>query len=131
MVSANSRFATAIAWCGSTATGRHFNLAVVIDGERTPDGRPKGRVVAESTFHHFADYTWDLNRGAPSFVSEVVGTQIKADPSRLEIYKDYVRNIATWLQPATISRSRYDHDVPSRARFRRTDLCPGFSQLKN
>jgi len=27
--------------------------------------------------------------------------QIKDDPSRLAIYKDYVRNIATWLQPAT------------------------------
>ena len=25
--------------------------------------------------------------------------QIKADPSRLAVFKDYVRNIATWLQP--------------------------------
>ena len=59
-----------------------------------------GRAVAESTFHHFADYNWDLDRGAPSFVTETPGTQIKADPSRLEVFKDYVSNIATWLQPA-------------------------------
>jgi hypothetical protein len=100
MVSANGPFATAIAQGRSTATGRHFNLAVVLDGELTPDGRPMGRAVAESTFHHFADYNWDLDRGAPSFVSEPPGNQIKADPSRLEIFKDYVRNIAAWLQPA-------------------------------
>jgi hypothetical protein len=64
----------------STATGRRFNLAVVIDGEHGPDGRPMGRAVAESTFHHFADYNWDLGAGAPSFVTEPPGTQIKADP---------------------------------------------------
>jgi hypothetical protein len=80
-------------------TGRYFNLAVVLDGEPAPDGRPMGRAVAESTFHHFADYNWDLDCGAPSFVTEPPGTEIKADPSRLAIFKDYVRNIATWLQP--------------------------------
>jgi hypothetical protein len=100
MVSANGPFATAIAQGRSTATGRHFNLAVVLDGELTPDGRPMGRAVAESTFHHFADYNWDLDCGAPSFVSEPPGSQIKADPSRLETFKDYVGNIANWLQPA-------------------------------
>jgi hypothetical protein len=58
-------------------------------------------VSSESTFHHFADYNWDLDRGAPPFVSEPPGTQIKADPVRLAVFKDYVRNLATWLQPAT------------------------------
>ena len=101
-VSASGPFATAIAHGRSTASGRNFNLAVVLDGEPAPDGRPMGRAVAESTFHHFADYNWDLDRGAPSFVTEVPGAQIKDDPSRLAIYKDYVRNIATWLQPATM-----------------------------
>ena len=57
-----------------------------------------GRAVAESTFHHFADYNWDLDCGAPSFVTEPPGAEIKADPSRLAIFKDYVRNVATWLQ---------------------------------
>jgi len=101
LVSANGPFATALAQGRSTATGRHFNLAVVLDGELTPDGRSMGRAVAESTFHHFADYNWDLDRGAPSFVTEPPGTEIKADPSRLAIFKDYVRNLATCLQPTT------------------------------
>jgi hypothetical protein len=101
LVSATGPFATAIAHGRSAATGRRFNLAVVLDGELAPDGRPMGRAVAESTFHHFADYNWDLDCGAPSFVSEPPGNQIKADPSRLAIFKDYVRNVATWLQPAT------------------------------
>ncbi len=98
-VSADVPNATVLARGRSTATGRHFNLAVVLDGEVTPDGRPMGRAVAESTFHHFADYNWDLDRGAPSFVTEPPGTQIKADPTRLAIFKDYVRNVASWLQP--------------------------------
>lgn len=59
-----------------------------------------GRAVAESTFHHFADYNWDLAHGAPSFVTDRPGWQIGADPSRLGVFKDYVRNLATWLQPA-------------------------------
>jgi hypothetical protein len=101
LVSAKGPFATALAQGRSTATGRYFNLAVVLDGEVAPDGRPMGRAIAESTFHHFADYNWDLDRGAPSFVTEAPGTQIKAEPSRLEIFKEYVRNIATWLEPAT------------------------------
>ncbi|MFG1933389.1 hypothetical protein ACGFK1_22485 [Mycobacterium sp. NPDC048908] len=100
LVSSRGPFATAIARGRSTATGRHFNLAVVLDGERSPDGRPMGRAVAESTFHHFADYNWDLACGAPTFVTEVPGTQIKTDPSRLDVFRDYVRNIATWLEPA-------------------------------
>ena len=100
LVSATGPFATAIVQGVSTATGRRFNLAVVLDGELAPDGRPMGRAVAESTFHHFADYNWDLDCGAPSFVTEAPGDQIKADPSRLGIFKDYIRNVAAWLQPA-------------------------------
>jgi hypothetical protein len=100
-VSAAGPFATVVARGESTATGRSFNLAVALDGEIGPDGRPMGRAVAESTFHHFADYNWDLECGAPSFVSEAPGSQIKADPSRLEIFKDYVRNVADWLHPTT------------------------------
>jgi hypothetical protein len=98
-VSAAIANAKVVAQGRSSATGRRFNLAVVLDGERASDGRPMGRAVAESTFHHFADYNWDLDRGAPSFVTEVPGMQIKVDPSRLVVFKAYVRNIATWLQP--------------------------------
>jgi len=116
MVSVGVPFATALAQGRSTATGRHFNLAVLLDGEVAPDGRPMGRAIAESTFHHFADYNWDLDRGAPSFVTEPPGRQIKDDPSRLAVFKDYVRNIATWLQPATgrhTSEDRYHQRIPA------------------
>jgi hypothetical protein len=101
LVSDDHPSATVLAQGRSTTTGRRFNLAVALDGELTRDGRPLGRAVAESTFHHFADYNWDLDSEAPSFVSEPPGTQIKADPGRLVIFKDYVRNIATWLHPVT------------------------------
>jgi hypothetical protein len=100
-VSAAASHATVLGQGRSTASGRRFNLAVVLDGELAADGRPMGRVLAESTFHHFADYNWDLDYGAPSFVTEQPGTEIKADPSRLAIFKDYIRNIATWLQSAS------------------------------
>jgi len=36
-------------------------------------------------------------RGAPSFVTDKPGDEIKRDPARFEIFKDYVRNIACWL----------------------------------
>ncbi len=39
-----------------------------------------GHAGAESTFHHFADYNWDITTGAPSFVSEPAGTQIANRP---------------------------------------------------
>ena len=81
----------------STVTGRRFNFAVCLDGETTRDGRPLGRVVACSTFHHFADMNWDTDAGVPSFVTDPPGDEIKRDPSRLAIFKDYVHNIARWL----------------------------------
>lgn len=90
---------TVVAYGRSRATGRRFALAVAVDGERAADGRPLGRAVAESTFHHFADYNWDVRCGAPSFVSEPPGTQIATDPEPLRAFKDYVANLASWLTP--------------------------------
>jgi hypothetical protein len=107
LVTPDGPHATVVAQGRSQATGRRFNLAVALDGESAPDGRRMGRAVAESTFHHFADYNWDLDRGAPSFVSEPPGTEITAEPARLTVFKDYVRNLATWLQPTT---KRYEPD---------------------
>ncbi len=98
-VSAAVAGATVLAQGRSTATGNRFNLAVLLEGERGPNGRPMGKVIAESTFHHFADYNWDTDRGSPSFVTETPGAQIKTDPTRLAIFKDYVRNVAGWLHP--------------------------------
>jgi hypothetical protein len=84
--------ARVIATGRSTVTGRTFNLAVALDE------RSRGRVVACSTFHHFADMNWDTDAGAPSFVTDLPGDEIKRDPSRLEIFKEHVHNIARWLQ---------------------------------
>ncbi len=83
----------------STVSGRMFDLAVSLDGETAEDGGPMGHVVACSTFHHFVDLNWDTDAGAPSFVTEPPGDEMKRDPSRLETFKDYVGNIAAWLSP--------------------------------
>jgi hypothetical protein len=92
-------FARVIAQGRSSATGRRFNLAAAVDGERLASGRPMGRAVVTSTFHQFADYNWDIDRGAPSFVTEPPGSEIKRDPARLATYMDYVVNLARWLAP--------------------------------
>ena len=76
----------------SLATQRSFNLAVAF--ERSPAG---GRAIAESTFHHFADYNWDPSAGCPSFVSERPGDGIARFPEALRSTHQYVRNIARWL----------------------------------
>jgi hypothetical protein len=82
----------------SRVTGRTFNLAVAIEGEACSSGGSAGRAVAESTFHHFADLNWDPAKGAPSFVTDKPGTEIAQDPVRLDLFKEYVRNIARWLR---------------------------------
>jgi hypothetical protein len=80
----------------SLVTGRPFNLIVAF--ERSRDD-VLGRGIAESSFHHFADYNWDTARGAPSFVTEPEGQGMKRDPRALRDVKDYVRNLAVWLAP--------------------------------
>ena len=98
-VSACVPHAKVLAQGRSAASGRRFNLVVALDGEIAADGKPMGRAVAESTFHHFANYNWDLDCGAPSFVSEPAGSEIKTDPTRLVVFMDYIRNLAAWLHP--------------------------------
>jgi hypothetical protein len=83
----------------SQTTGRPFNLAVAFDRSRDADGTLLGRAVAESSFHHFADYNWDTSRGAPSFVTEPEGKGMKTEPRALADIKRYVRNLAFWLAP--------------------------------
>jgi hypothetical protein len=65
------------------------------------NGNVHGRAVAESSFHHFVDYNWDIERGCPSFVSEPPGDAVLKYPARLGHVKTYVRNLARWLEPAT------------------------------
>jgi len=104
-VRAHLPYARAVAQGRSTATGRRFNLAVLLEDEPDHHGGRMGRGVAESSFHHFADYNWDVDRGAPSFVSEPPGRAILSDPARLEAFKDYVRNVAVWLSPDHVTAS--------------------------
>lgn len=80
----------------SLATGREFDLVVAFD--RTA-ARP-GRAIAESSFHHFADYNWSPELGAPSFVTEPPGDEVYRHPERLNDIRAYVRNAAEWLAPA-------------------------------
>ena len=96
-VPAEERNARVIATGTSQTTGRVFNLVVAFDRARDADGNLLGRGIAESSFHHFADYNWDTDRGAPSFVTEPLGDGIKREPRALDHIKVYVRNLAAWL----------------------------------
>lgn len=81
----------------SQATGQNFNLVVALDGAVDEAGNRCGRAVAESSFHHFVDYNWDISKGCPSFLSEPPGDEIRRDPSRMRDIKTYVANLASWL----------------------------------
>jgi hypothetical protein len=78
-------YARVIAKATSTPSGRCANAVIVIDGEPGVDGQAPGRAVAVSTFQHFEDVNWKL--------------EAEHQPFALEIYKDYICNIARWLAP--------------------------------
>jgi hypothetical protein len=82
----------------SQTTGREFN---VVAFERSLDGQGNhlGRAVAESSFHHVADYNWDPTLGCPSFVTEPAGDTLKKNPRAGSDILRYVRNLAPWLAP--------------------------------
>lgn len=90
-------FARVVAGGVSSVSGRPLNLIVAFDGERDAHGRPLGRAVAQSTFHHFCDYNWDPRAGCPSFVGEPPGDGMLRDPRGLADTHAYVRNLAAWL----------------------------------
>lgn len=92
-------YARVIATSMSTESGRAFNLAVALENEPSGNGHPYGRAIALSTFHQLADFNWDPNASAPSFVTEQRGDGIAGDPHRMEVFKDYIRNLARWLSP--------------------------------
>jgi hypothetical protein len=80
----------------SRTSGRRFALVVALDR-----GAPlQARAIAESSFHHLADYNWDPLRGAPSFVTEPVGDGMRTEPRALADIHAYVANAARWLAPA-------------------------------
>ena len=76
----------------SRATGKLFNLAVAFEPSAT-----RGPALAESTFHHFADYNWDPSKGCPSFVAEKPGNSLAHCPHAQRSIRQYVRNLAVWL----------------------------------
>lgn len=81
----------------SQTTRRDFNLVVALERKVDKSGNRCGRAVAESSFHHFVDYNWDVAKGCPSFLNEPPGDQIRRDPSRMRDIKTYVANLAAWL----------------------------------
>ena len=83
----------------SKVTNRPFNLVVAFERADDKHGNRLGRGVAESSFHHFVDYNWDIDQGCPSFLLEAPGDGIKREPKKLEDIKTYVRNLAVWLAP--------------------------------
>jgi hypothetical protein len=76
----------------SAATGAVFNIAVAF--EPSSAGGP---AIAHSTFHHFADYNWNIGKGAPTFVTELPGDGMTAFPEALRSSHHYARNVALWL----------------------------------
>jgi hypothetical protein len=86
------QFARVIAHGRSQVSGGEFNLAVAFE---PPEGA--GRAIAESTFHHFADYNWDASAGCPGFVSEAPGDGMTTDPAALADIHRYVVNATRWL----------------------------------
>ncbi|MGY2733844.1 hypothetical protein [Sphingomonas sp. UYP23] len=76
----------------SKTTGNRFNIAVAFE----PSGLI-GPALAESTFHHFADYNWDPSKGSPTFVSEAPGDRLAHSPEAQASVRHYVSNLALWL----------------------------------
>ncbi len=81
----------------SKVTGRPFNLVVAFESSSDTHGNKLGRGIAESSFHHFADYNWNPDLGCPSFVEEPPGDGYKRNPQALADIKTYVSNAASWL----------------------------------
>ncbi len=84
--------ARVIATGRSRVSGVTFNIAVAF--EPSDVGGP---AIAESTFHHFADYNWDPAMGAPSFVTEPPGNGLATFAPARRSTERYVRNLAMWL----------------------------------
>lgn len=85
----------------SKVTGVEFNIAVAFE-----PGEHRGPGIAESTFHHFADYNWDPLSGCPSFVGEPPGDGLKQVPEAMADTQRYVLNIAAWLSGRLPAASR-------------------------
>ncbi len=92
--------ARVIATGKSLVTEREFNLVVALDREVDEQGNSLGRAIAESTFHHFCDYNWDIRSGCPSFVDEPPGDLMQIEPRAIVDIQTYIKNLTLWLAPA-------------------------------
>lgn len=81
----------------SKVTNRPFNLIVAFEACEDGEGNQIGRAIAESSFHHFADYNWNPSLGCPTFVAEIPSEKIQQEPKLLDDVKAYIRNVAIWL----------------------------------
>jgi hypothetical protein len=84
--------ARVIATGTSLASGKRFNIAVAFEPSDI-----EGPAIAQSTFHHFADYNWDPSRGSPDFVTETPVHELPNNPRAMASVHCYVRNVALWL----------------------------------
>lgn len=79
--------------CGqSQASTARFNLIVAFERSAA-----RGRALAHSSFHHFADYNWDTASGCPGFVSEAPGDGMSTNPVALRDIERYAVNATRWL----------------------------------
>jgi hypothetical protein len=97
---ADNPLARVIATGCSQATGNRFNIAVAVEASADT-----GRAIAQSTFHHFADYNWDPSKGCPDFVSEAPGVTLATTPGALQSTHRYVANLALWLAGREVTPS--------------------------
>jgi hypothetical protein len=79
----------------SKLTGVGFNLAVAFE-----PSEEQGPAIAQSTFHHFADYNWDTSSGCPSFVDEPPGNTMRSEQAQKDVHR-YAVNVALWLAGAS------------------------------
>jgi len=96
-VGAPAEYASVIATGTSKVSGRPFNLIVAFENSTDEHGNLCGRAIAESSFHHFADYNWNPEMGCPSFLEEPPGDEYRTQPEKLSDIKQYVTNAASWL----------------------------------
>jgi len=76
----------------SATTGRDSAIAAAVEPH---DG--VGPVIADSSFHHIADYNWNPNVGCPSFVTEPCGSTVVEDQRAAKEVRRYAKAIADWL----------------------------------
>ncbi|HTJ99470.1 MAG TPA: hypothetical protein VL522_07580 [Bordetella sp.] len=95
--------ARVIATGKSKATQTPFNVAVAFEASDAG-----GRALAQSTFHHFVDYNWDISKGKPSFVSEAPSDRLASSAEAQRVIRQYVRNLALWLVGRPTDAERRD-----------------------